>query len=151
MITMKYFFSTLLIFLVLSCSAPHEKETLTRDEVIQEIYDMEQAFNDMLAKEGRAAAFAHFAAENGSISRGGRLITGKDSIHAYYSRSTTRNITLTWKPTFVDVSDDFSMAYTWGPTYFSGTRENGETFENTGTFHTIWKRQTDGSWRYVYD
>ncbi|MBO3700303.1 DUF4440 domain-containing protein [Roseivirga sp. E12] len=147
---MKSFLALLCIFVIVGCS-PKKADDLTREEVIEEIYAMEQAFNDLLAKEGRAVAFAHFAAEDGSISRGGRLITGKDSIHAYYARSTTQILTLTWKPTFVDVSDDLSMAYTWGPTFFKGIRENGEQFENTGTFHSIWKRQADGSWRYVYD
>lgn len=147
---MKKLLVILVISSAFSCSSKSTEE-LTREQVIEEIYAMEKAFNDMLAKEGRAEAFAHFAAEGGSISRGGRLITGKDSIHAYYARSTTQILTLTWKPSFVDVSDDLSMAYTWGPTFFKGIRENGEQFENTGTFHSIWKRQADGSWRYVYD
>ncbi len=147
---MKNFLASIFLFSIIGCASNNSGE-LTKAEVIQEIYEMEQAFNDMLAKEGRAEAFAHFAAENGSISRGGRLITGKDSIRAFYANSTTTILKLTWKPSFVDVSDDLSMAYTWGPTFFKGIRENGEEFENTGTFHSIWKRQADGSWRYVYD
>lgn len=146
---MRYFLSLLMIVVLASCSSA-EKKTLTREEVIQQIYDVEQAFNDMLAAEGRAAAFSYFADENGSINRNKTMITGKAAIRAFYEKSTSTS-TLVWKPDFVDVSDDFTMAYTWGPYKSAGSRENGEAFENTGLFHTIWKRQADGSWRYVYD
>ena len=137
--------------LVLCVSCTQHQASLTKQEAIGEIYEVEQAFNDMLAKEGRAVAFAHFAAEDGGIQRSGRMIVGKDSIFAFYDKSTTTDIKLTWKPDRVDVSDDFTMAYTWGRFAFSGTRASGEKFENTGVFHTVWKRQPNGSWRYVYD
>lgn len=145
-----YFFPVLLAFI--SCSPSSEQVSqLTQEEVIQEIYTIEQAFNEMLAKEGRAIAFAYFAAEDGGINRGGKMIIGKEAIKVFYDKSTTTNISLTWKPDKVEVSDDFTMASTWGKSEFSGTRVNGETFENTGLFHTVWKRQSDGSWRYIYD
>lgn len=147
---MKYFLNLLIIAVLASCTTS-KKETLTREEVIQQIYHVEQAFNDMIAAEGRAIAFAHFAAEDGSLNRRNEMITGKVAIKAFYEKSTTTNVSLVWKPDFVDLSDDLTMAYTWGPSKFTGTRENGENFENTGLFHTIWKRQADGSWRYVYD
>lgn len=148
---MKYFLNLLTFSIIVSCSSGEEESKLTRTEVIQEVYKIEQSFNEMLAKKGRAVAFSHFAAEDGGIQRGGRMIIGKDSIFAFYDRSSTQNIKLTWKPDRVGVSDDFTMAYTWGKFQFSGTRENGENFENTGIFHTVWKRQADGNWRYVYD
>ena len=148
---MKKLTSLLLITALLSCSVEEKKQTQTREQVIQEIYDMEQAFNDMLASEGQGKAFAHFVAPNGGINRGDKMIIGKDSILAYYSKSTLTDVKLTWKPDFVDVSDDFTMAYTWGPYQFSGLRPNGEAIESTGMFHTVWKKQADGSWRYVYD
>ena len=142
----------LLVVLISACSQPVQTtNTLTEEEAIQQIYDVEQAFNKMFAAEGRAAAFAHFAAPDGGINRSGRMIVGKDSIRAFYERSTSTNLKLTWKPDRVDVSDDFSMAQTWGQYQYSGTRANGEDFETTGIFHTVWKRQADGSWRYIYD
>lgn len=134
---------------IIGCSSPEPK--LTMEEAIQQIYDVEQEFNEMLAAEGRAAAFSHFAAPNGGIQRSGRMIVGKDSIYAFYDSRTNTNVTLTWKPDRVEVSDDFTMAYTWGKAKFSGTRDNGEDYEGEGLFHTVWKRQPDGTWRYVYD
>ena len=134
----------------LACTQSGESQ-LTKEQAIQEIYNIEQAFNEMVAEQGRARAFAYFAAPNGGIQRSGRMIIGKDSIYAFYQLKTNTNVTLTWKPDRVEVSDDFTMAYTWGRAKFSGTRENGEDYEGEGLFHTVWKRQPDGSWRYVYD
>ncbi len=148
---MRHFLSLALILVLASCSQYQADQKITREEAVQQIYDMEQAFNEMLAKEGRAAAFAHFAAPNAGIQRSGRMIIGKDSIYAFYAEKTNTNVTLTWKPDRVEVSDDFTMAYTWGKAKFSGTRENGEDYEGEGLFHTVWKRQPDGTWRYVYD
>ncbi len=148
---MKYFLSLFFIILVSSCGTHQNTSEMTMEEAIQQIYDVEQEFNEMLAKEGRAAAFAHFAAPNGGIQRSGRMIIGKDSIYAFYASRTNTNVTLTWKPDRVEVSDDFTMAYTWGKAQFSGTRDNGEDYSGEGLFHTVWKRQPDGTWRYVYD
>jgi ketosteroid isomerase-like protein len=30
-------------------------------------------------------------------------------------------------------------------------REAGEVGEYQGVFHTVWKRQPDGTWKYVWD
>lgn len=146
---------TLLLCLLIaltSCGNISEKsDVVSEGKAIQEIYDMEQAFNDLLAKEGRAVAFAHFAAEDGAISRSGEMIEGKAAIKAFYDKSTTTNVSLTWKPDRVQMSEDYTMASTWGKFNFSGTRQNGEPFESTGYFHTVWQKQKDGSWRYIYD
>ena len=146
---MKRLLTAICLTLLFSCS-PTE-QSLTREEAIQQIKDVEQAFNDLLAKEGRAVAFAHFAAPDGGIFRNGKMIMGKDSIFAFYDRKTSVNVKLTWKPTHIDLADDFSMASTSGPFEYSGERANGETFASTGLFHTVWKRQQDGSWKYIYD
>lgn len=149
---MKKLTFALLVVLTSACTNPEQTaEKLTREQAIQQIYEVEQAFNEMFAAEGRAAAFAHFAAPDGGIQRSGKMIVGKDSIRAFYDRSTSTNLKLTWKPDRVDISDDFTMASTWGKYQYSGTRANGEDFETTGIFHTVWKRQPDGSWRYIYD
>ena len=122
-----------------------------RAQAIEEIRQMEMAFNELLAEKGRAVAFSHYAAEDGVLSRGGEIIKGKKGIYEFYAKSTSKDVKLTWKPDFIDVSDDLTMGYTYGQYEYSGTRENGETFSSTGIFHTVWKKQADGSWRYVYD
>ena len=126
-------------------------ETISKDQMIQQIYQVEQAFNVMLAEKGQAEAFAFFAADEASLVRGENVITGKLNIKTYYEASTMTDIRLSWKPDFVDLSDDFSMAYSYGKYQYSGINKDGKAISATGIFHTVWKRQADGSWKYVYD
>lgn len=61
------------------------------------------------------------------------------------------NMTLTWKPDFVEVSSSGDLAYTYGWYQFSMTDTAGKVARDTDEFHTIWKRQPDGEWRYIWD
>ena len=70
---------------------------------------------------------------------------------AFFSRSTLTNVELTWEPEFVDVSTDGTLAYTYGPYTFKAMDKDGNPISAEGLFHTVWKRQADGNWRFVYD
>lgn len=114
------------------------------------IADAEKAFNDYAKLHGIAEAFYHFAADDAIIKReNDTLIKGRDNIKKYYSK--IKNATVTWKPDFVDVSNDATMAYTYGNYVWTTKDSIGNTKEYKGVFHTVWKKQPDGSWKYVWD
>lgn len=112
---------------------------------------MEKAFNDMAAAEGLGAAFAHFVADDGVIKRNNQIIAGKAAIQSFFKESKLDSVQLVWTPEFVRASKSGDMAYTYGPFTFSGRDTTGQMVESTGIFHTVWMRQEDGSWRFVYD
>ena len=141
----------LLLGACLCVSASIMAETVSREIVIQQIYQVEQAFNQMLAEKSLTEAFDYYAAEEATLVRGTKVITGKSNIKAYHQTSTMSDVKLTWKPDFVDLSDDYSMAYTFGQYQYSGIDKEGKGVSSTGVFHTVWKRQANGSWKYVYD
>ena len=58
---------------------------------------------------------------------------------------------LSWKPDFVDVSASGDLGYTYGHFTYSYTDSTGTIMESSGVFHTVWKRQADGSWLFVWD
>lgn len=116
-----------------------------------EIVDVEKAFNDMAQKEGLVKAFYFYSADDGAIRRGKKVITGKNAIKQWYEKDVKPNETLSWTPTFVDVSTSGDMAYTYGNYIFTSTDSLGIKKESKGIFHTVWKRQSDGSWRFVWD
>jgi len=62
-----------------------------------------------------------------------------------------QNIKLDWTPDFVDVSESEDMAYSYGGYSFSALSSKGDTINSSGIFHTVWKKQLDGSWKYVWD
>jgi len=60
-------------------------------------------------------------------------------------------VSLTWSALFTDVSDDGTMGYNYGRFESRGPGPDGKERVRGGFFLTIWKRQPDGSWRYVMD
>lgn len=142
--------SLLLVFLLSECSMnkPTDKKAQFKDEIAT----AEKAFAQMAKDKGLQAAFTFFAADSAVINRGDVLIKGKNSIFAYYGKpSGLQNVKLEWTPDFVDVSSTGDMGYTYGKYHFSGMDSFGKMVENEGIFHTVWARQPDGSWKFVYD
>ncbi len=60
-------------------------------------------------------------------------------------------VTLKWSALFTDVSDDGTLGYNYGRYEARRSGANGKESVHTGWFLTIWKRQPDGSWKYVMD
>lgn len=60
---------------------------------------------------------------------------------------------LEWEPLFADVSDDGSLGYTWGYLKITAPPKDGKGDPRItlGMTLTIWKRQADGSWKWVFD
>uniref|UniRef100_UPI004047899B hypothetical protein n=1 Tax=Roseivirga sp. TaxID=1964215 RepID=UPI004047899B len=127
-------YSCIFLFIALfSCSCGQNNQ-ITKDEAIQQIYAIEQAFNDRVASEGIAVAFEFYAAEEGSINRNDQIITGKSAIREFYNSSTLSEVKLTWKPDFVDLSDDLTMAYSYSSYTFSEIHIGGRTISATEDF-----------------
>ena len=103
----------------------------------------------MAKDQGVAAAFVAFAADDAVLIRDPKVYKGKTAIKEYYEKK-DKNDQLSWKPAFVSVSDSYDMGYTYGEYDFSGVRV-GKTITDHGMFRTIWKKQKDGSWKFVLD
>jgi ketosteroid isomerase-like protein len=95
----------------------------------------------------------HYAADEAVLMRGDILFIGKQELEKLFAgtASTPRDEKLTWSPDFVDISASGDLGYTYGNYSYSYTDSTGAKVERTGVFHTVWKRQPDGSWRYVWD
>lgn len=121
------------------------------EQARKEILATEKAFTQMSVEQGVKEAFLEFAADSAVLNRGGRIIKGKSEIESYFDSQTMRDVRLEWTPEFVDVAESGDLGYTNGPFTFFGISAEGDTVESTGIFHTVWKKQNDGSWKYVYD
>lgn len=139
----------LLLVLFFDCKGPGSEGNVEAWK--EEIVAVEKAFNDMAQQEGLVKAFEFYAAADGAIRRGKKVITGKGNIGEWYRNDVKPNETLTWEPTFIDVSKSGDMAYTYGDYTFTYPDKSGEMKQNTGIFHTVWKRQTNGDWKFVWD
>lgn len=144
-------YAVLILFLtVLSC----QKNNATNIEKWkQEIVDTEKAFSDMAIADGIPAAFLAYSADNGVMMRNNRLIKGHGEMETYFqaASSNPNQLSLSWKPDFVDVANSGDLGYTYGEYTLTVTDSTGNTQESKGIFHTVWKRQANGSWKFVWD
>jgi ketosteroid isomerase-like protein len=118
-----------------------------------EILETEQAFSQMSQEAGIPAAFLEYAADEAVLMRNNGLVKGKDAISQYFKSSPQPDSTaqLSWKPDFVSVAASGDLGYTYGEFVFSTRDSLGQVQTQKGVFHTVWKRQPDGRWRFVWD
>ncbi len=136
----------LILVMVTACSSPFGKDA---EKQKAQIIQTELDFARMADETGIAAAFYGFAADSAVIGRGGKIIKGREAIRDYYEKNLKPGTKLQWTPDFVDVSGD--LGYTWGKYTHLVPDSTGKITESHGVFHTVWKRQPDGSWRFVWD
>ncbi len=139
--------AAILICILTSCTNSSEKDN--SEQWKQEIIQAEEDFAAMVKSDGIHDAFVAFADDNATLIRGNRLIKGKAAIDSLYKDRGTKN--LSWKADFVEVSHSGDLGFTYGEYAFTQTDSLGNEVTDIGIFHTTWKRQTDGSWKYIVD
>lgn len=144
------FLLTAVSFSILSCHSVSDDQL---EQWKQEITDTELAFSNMAEKEGVPAAFLAYSASDGVMMRNNQVIKGHSAMDEYFeaSRSNPNKVLLTWAPDFVDVASSGDLGYTYGKYTLTITDTLGKEQQAEGIFHTVWKRQADGSWKFVWD
>ncbi|WP_181896412.1 YybH family protein [Seonamhaeicola aphaedonensis] len=137
----------LFIFILFSCETKDNKKMVEiwKEEVIK----TETEFCNLSKKEGMNVAFMKYVADDGVLLRNNRLIKGKNSIKQFMINNTSKG--LSWKPDFVDVSLSGDLAYTYGKYTYVYKDSSHNTKISKGIFHTVWKRQPDNTWKFVWD
>jgi len=116
-----------------------------------EVMRAELDFAEMAKTEGLAKAFEAFAANDAVLSRNNVLVSGKEGIKKFYENRDLTNVSLEWKPDFIEIASSGDLAYTYGKYTYTTIDSIGVRTSSNGIFHTVWKRQADGSWKYVWD
>jgi len=137
----------LLFLFIQACTSNEDQLEKWKNEIVE----TEKEFSAMAQKEGIPAAFVAFAAEDAVLMRNNSLIIGKEALSESFQGSGTENVSLSWKPDFVDVAESGDLGYTYGQFIYTSTDSLGNDSLQEGIFHTVWKRQSDGSWKFVWD
>ncbi|MDD2798820.1 MAG: DUF4440 domain-containing protein [Bacteroidales bacterium] len=115
------------------------------------IVEAEKAFADLAKKEGVATAFLAFADDKAVLHRNNRVVKGKSEMKTYFANQTIKITSLTWFPDVVEVSSSGDLGYTYGEYQITYLDKEGKDVTDKGIFHTVWKKQADGSWKFVWD
>lgn len=111
------------------------------------VVEAERAFAQLSIDRGMKPAFLAYAAPEGVIvNRGGPV----NAIETWSKRDPAPAGLLTWWPTYADVSRAGDMGWTTGPYEFR-EKPTDQKPADTGHFFTVWRRQPDGSWKWVLD
>lgn len=110
---------------------------------------LETEFMQAAAERGSQGYMSYYAEDSLELPNGSDVLMGKIAIAKTMGFLDDKNNSLTWKPLGSDVSGD--LAYTYGTYEFHSKDKNGRLVVDYGKYTTIWKRQTDGSWKVVLD
>jgi ketosteroid isomerase-like protein len=132
----------------------------SHEQLCNELANAERAFCADAARVGISDAFLAHMAENCFLPN--RLALSRTEYEtavrearakagASYKPGPNPDVQLTWSPSKVEVSDDGTLGYTWGRYDFTSKDKDGKVATSTGVYLTIWRRQADGAWKFVYD
>ncbi len=112
---------------------------------------IDSSFSNLSAEKGAGAAFLTYMDDSASIfPAGANTITGREMIKKHYEDQ-PNNTVLTWKPLKAGVSSSRDLGYTYGTYLFKYPDNNGHPAYSRGKYVTVWKKQADGSWKFILD
>ncbi|HUR60224.1 MAG TPA: DUF4440 domain-containing protein [Opitutaceae bacterium] len=131
-------------FIAVSADASVEAEKL-KDEVVR----TEAEFFEHALRHGLSTALHAYMAPDGFVANS--LVLGRDALaaKAKADEGKPRPNVIRWKPLRAEVAASGDLGYTWGVAE-AGPGAEGP-FKPYGIYVTIWQRQPDGKWKFVYD
>ncbi|HEX8650944.1 MAG TPA: DUF4440 domain-containing protein [Pyrinomonadaceae bacterium] len=136
--------SLLLVLLLVATGSFAQKSSDAQDD-LRSLVETERAFSRTAAVKGIRDSFLAYLADDGVLFRP-KPVNGKQ----FLSGRPARPGLLSWEPILAYVSDAGDMGYDTGPWEF---REKGPEDKPVafGYFVTVWKKQADGTWKFVVD
>jgi len=116
---------------------------------LQEMVKTEQAFSKMAQEKNTRDAFAAFIADDGLLFRPG-AVNGKKWMLENPLPPSDKKPLLAWQPSYAGMATSGDMGFTTGPWEFKNDIKD-EKPSAYGHFVTVWKKQADGSWKFVVD
>lgn len=144
-------YTAVLFFITLLPSCKFEK-TDHSAEAKKAIAQTEKDFEKMAEEKGVAEAFWYFA-DSTAVMKGNEdsVITGKNGIRDIFAGDRFKTAKVKWSADFIDAAASGELGYTYGKYRWAFKDSTGKITESKGIFHTVWKKQKDGTWRFVWD
>lgn len=112
------------------------------DVSVAPIVAAERAFARHSIEIGTNSAFRTFTAPDGQVPRATGIVGAPE---AYANLTDTGPGTLFWWPAYAGISRSGDLGFTTGPFSADAARTPA------GQYFTVWRRQPDGSWKWLFD
>lgn len=108
----------------------------------------DRAFSKLSEEKGMKTAFMEYMDSNGVLLRTNHLpIAGADAIDYLIQQNDTGYI-LRWEPRNGAVAKSGELGYTYGVYALTPSQKDTVIY---GTYVSIWKKELNGSWKFVLD
>ena len=146
MIKVLFFIITVTTFAF--CKNKNTNDTKAGAFAKMEMMNADREFSKMSEEKGMKTAFIEFLDSNGVLLRPKRLpIAGADAID-YLIQQNDTDYTLTWEPRNGNIAKSGELGYTYGIYALRPSKKDTVIY---GTYVSIWKKQADGTWKYILD
>ena len=144
---MKYFFPLVLVF-VMSCKTKEVDKKAEGEKVME----TSREWSKMASAGDVEKTLAYWADSAILMSAEQPVLTGKTAIRQMVEESfKIPGFKISWEPVSVEVSDNGDMAYLIENSQISYPDSTGKVNTYNNKVVTIWRKQTDGSWKNVVD
>ena len=135
-------FIIIVFFVLIIINAKSFSQTMFN--VSSDLIQTEYNFAADAKENGVRDSFLKFIDDNGVLFRP-HPVNGKD----FLSKQQKRPGVLLWYPSLSVVSDDGDLGFNTGPWEYKRTAEDESIA--FGNFVTVWKKQKDGTWKFLMD
>ena len=143
-----FLFFSITLTMLASCKLSNKKAPTADAFAKMEMMNTDREFSKMSQEKGMKAAFIEYLDSNGVLLRPNRLpIAGADAIDFLIQQNDT-DYTLTWEPRNGAIAKSGELGYTYG---IYALRPSVKDTVIYGTYISIWKKQKDGTWKFVLD
>ena len=143
---------TLVLAIVLlslySCNYFGKKKDPDANDDKMKMMDTDRAFSRLSEQKGMKNAFLEYIDSNGVLLRSNHLpLLGADAID-YLIQQNDSAFTLKWEPKAGVVAHSGELGYTYGIYVLKPGTTDTLIY---GNYVSIWKKQSDGNWKFVLD
>ncbi len=133
-----YFFS-IICLLFHACST----------DTVEDLMEADRNFSGCSVEKGKKKAFLEFADDSAVLLQRNRMpVVGKYAIMRSFESFSDTGFVLTWEPLSGDISRTGDLGYTYG---IYSLVNKADSSISRGKYVSIWKKQEDGSWKFVLD
>jgi ketosteroid isomerase-like protein len=136
------------LLLFAACGEPPEDKVAESPETNElELQAVDASFSAYSKEHGLRKAFLEYIDEDGVMMRDNAYPFKGASAIRLISAMDDKSVRMTWEPRGGDIAASGDLGYTYGIYEMHYADKQVER----GTYVTIWKKQPDGSWKFVLD